>query len=165
MSSSSLTNFQKIREFHNASGLDNHVEHQMNIFSEEKEGLIKLRLDLIQEEFNELRDAIKNHDFPEVRDAIADILYVVYGAAASFGIDADRDYDLVHQSNMSKFCQTEELAQATVESYKKKFEEGNSPYDSPTYRLSSDGKYYVVYNETTGKILKSIDYKPVDMSS
>ena len=65
---------------------------------------------------------------------------------------------------MSKFCQTEELAQATVDSYKKKFEEGNSPYDSPTYRLSSDGKYYVVYNETTGKILKSIDYKPVDLS-
>ena len=164
MTSTNQTNFQKIQEFHNASGLENHQEHQLDIFSEEKTGLIKLRLDLIQEEFNELKEAIQNKDFPEVRDAISDILYVVYGAAASFGINADRDYDLVHKSNMSKFCKTEELAQATVDSYKQKFEAGTSPYDTPTYRLSSDGKYYVVYNMSTGKILKSIDYKPVDLS-
>ena len=65
---------------------------------------------------------------------------------------------------MSKFCKTEELAQATVDNYQQKFEAGTSPYDTPTYRLSSDGKYYVVYNKSTGKILKSIDYKPVDLS-
>ena len=133
--SSNLTNFQKIREFHNASGLDNHTEHQLNIFSEEKESLIKLRLDLIQEEFNELRDAIKNRDFPEVRDAIADILYVVYGAAASFGIDADRDYDLVHKSNMSKLERGKPLRRTDGKILK------GSEYFKPNLKKILDGRY------------------------
>ena len=57
---------------------------------------------------------------------------------------------------MSKLCLTEELAKETVEWYKK----NESRYDSPTYRESFDKKYYVVFNKSTGKILKSINYTP-----
>jgi predicted HAD superfamily Cof-like phosphohydrolase len=159
---SDQTNFQKIREFHETSNLDNHFEHQYDALNNEK--LVNLRLGLIQEEFNELKEAIEQRDFPEVRDAIADILYVVYGTAASFGIDADGDYDKVHKSNMTKFCKTEDLAQRTVEDYQHRFDEGSSPYDSPAYRRSINGKYYIVYNKSTGKILKSLEYQPVDLS-
>ena len=159
---SNNTNFQKIREFHNASNLDNHYEHQYNVFDNEK--LIKLRLGLIEEEFNELKTAIKEKNFTEVRDAIADILYVVYGTAASFGIDADNDYDKVHKSNMTKFCDSEKIAEKTVENYKNLYKTGESPYDSPTYRTSIDGKYFIVYNKSTGKILKSCKYQPVQFN-
>ena len=92
--------------------------------------------------------------------ALSDILYVVYGAFGAFGINADDAFDLVHKSNMSKLCKTELEAIQTVESYK------NDPrYDSPNYRLSPNHKYYVVYNESTKKILKSIYYKPVSFDS
>lgn len=153
------SNFKKIVEFHKAFGLDYHNEHQENCFDKKK--LVKLRLDLIQEEFNELKEAIENRDFTEVRDAIGDLLYVTYGAAASFGINADKDYSTIHESNMTKLCKTQEEAIKTVESYKKKFLEGTSPYDSPDYKKSEDGIYYIVYNKSSGKVLKSINYTPV----
>lgn len=160
--SQKLTNFQKIREFHQTFGLDDHNEHQLDIFENKK--LLKLRLDLIQEEFNELKQAILEKDFGEVRDAIGDILYVTYGAAASFGINADRDYDIIHRSNMSKAAQTEEIAKASVNNYIHKYEKGESPYDTPNYRLSDNGKYYIIYNESSGKILKAINYTQVNFT-
>ena len=61
---------------------------------------------------------------------------------------------------MSKLCKNEKEAIETVEWYVK---EGR--YDSPAYRLSDDGKYYVVYNKNTMKILKSINYTPVNFDS
>ena len=130
----------------------------------ENPALTKLRLDLILEETKELTEAIRDNDFVEVVDALADILYVVYGAGASFGIDLDRAFDIVHRSNMTKLCETEEIAQQTVESYRAKYEAGTSPYDSPAYRLSDDGVNWVVYNESTGKVLKSIHYTPADFT-
>tara|TARA_A100001015_G_C15001446_1_gene718684 strand:- start:1298 stop:1786 length:489 start_codon:yes stop_codon:yes gene_type:complete len=151
------TNFQKIIEFHKAFGLKHSDFHDQSSFDDKS--LLKLRLGLIEEELNELKDAIEDRDFTETRDAIADLLYVVYGTASSFGIQADEDFDLVHESNMTKLCKTEKLAQKTVEWYK----ENEKRYDSPNYRLSDDKIHWVVYNESTGKILKSIEYKPVEL--
>ena len=62
----------------------------------------KLRIDLIKEEIDELTDAIKNKDLLEVADALTDILYVTYGAGHAFGIDLDKCFDEVQNSNMSK---------------------------------------------------------------
>ena len=151
-----MSNFNKIVEFHKAFGLihnDNHDESSLN-----NEALVKLRLGLIEEEFNELKQAITEKDFTEVRDAIADLLYVVYGTASSFGIQADNDFDVIHQSNMTKLCKTEEIAQETVQWYK---QNKLDVYDTPAYRKSDDNVHWVVYNESTGKILKSIYYKQV----
>ena len=160
---SKQTNFDKIKEFHKAFGLDLKEKPQTNVF--ENKDLIKLRLGLINEEVNELHEAIKEKNFTEVIDALSDILYVVYGAGASFGIDLDKAYNIVHKSNMTKLCRTQEEAEETVTWYKKQYEEGNVPYDSPNYRLSDDKKYYVVFNESTGKILKSINYTPANFES
>ena len=62
----------------------------------------KLRLDLIKEELNELTEAMNNKDLLEVADALTDILYVTYGAGHSFGIDLDKCFEEVQNSNMSK---------------------------------------------------------------
>ena len=62
----------------------------------------KLRLDLIKEELTELTEAMNNKDLLEVADALTDILYVTYGAGHAFGIDLDKCFDEVQNSNMSK---------------------------------------------------------------
>ena len=62
----------------------------------------KLRLDLIKEELNELSEAMKNRDLLEVADALTDILYVTYGAGHAFGINLDKCFEEVQNSNMSK---------------------------------------------------------------
>jgi len=95
----------------------------------------------------------------EVIDALSDILYVVYGAGASFGIDLDETFDIVHKSNMSKSCKSEEQAIRSVENYVKLYGENKCSYDSPAYRYDKENDLYVIYNKSTGKILKNIDYE------
>ena len=72
-------------------------------FSNDK--INKLRVDLIKEELEELTIAIKNKDLLEVADALTDILYVTYGAGHAFGIDLDKCFDEVQNSNMSKLSE------------------------------------------------------------
>jgi len=64
--------------------------------------IVQLRIDLIQEELNEFKEAINNNDIVEVADALTDILYVTYGAGHSFGVDLDSCFNEVQNSNMSK---------------------------------------------------------------
>ncbi len=155
-----LTNFQKVVEFNKAFGVITHTTPQLDIF-DKSPALINYRLSLIQEEVQELTDAINNKDMIETIDAIGDILYVVYGAATAFGFDADRIFQIIQNSNMSKLCDTEEDAIETVKQYK---EEIPQRYDSPNYRLSDDGIHYVVFNENTMKILKSYKYTRTDFT-
>ena len=125
--------------------------------------LIDLRIGLIGEEYKEFIEAVKNKDIVEVYDALLDILYVVHGTGASFGLNLDTGFDLVHKSNMSKLCRTEEEAIKTVEWYKEQYINKKLTYDSPAYKKSKGGEYWIVFNQSTGKILKSINYKPVDL--
>lgn len=67
--------------------------------------ITELRFDLIQEELEELKDAIEKKDIQEVADALTDILYVTYGAGHAFGIDLDKCFQEVQNSNMSKLGQ------------------------------------------------------------
>ena len=159
MALNSNTNFNKVVDFNKSFGVPVFTEEQKNVFKNNPK-LVKLRLSLIQEEVKELEQAIDEHDFTEVIDALSDILYVVYGAGASFGIDLDRSFNIVHESNMSKLCKTEDEAQKTVSNYERLWNEKTSPYDSPDYRRADDGINWVVFNKSTGKILKSINYTP-----
>lgn len=247
---SKSTHYEDVYTFNKAFGVKIEPEFDTDLIVE-LEDLSKLRYDLIDEEVNELTDAISQNDKKETIDALSDILYVAYGAGVSFGINLDIEltkflvnyipddirlnsdisffekcrkiytclltrfpkeieyrsfilnniyiytdklknnfinkneldkliknlceliinvyvlglvyninldtsFTIVHESNMSKLCNTEELAKETVENYKK----NDNRYDSPNYRKSDLGDYYVVYNESTGKILKSIKYIP-----
>merc|ERR1712228_979566 len=123
----------------------------MDIFDSDPK-TVDLRLKLIQEEVQELAEAMGNKDIVETIDALGDILYVVYGAGGAFGIDLDEAFDWIHKSNMTKLCKTEPEAQETVQWYKDNCTgpEGKYPYDTPAYRLSPDGQYFVVFSESTG---------------
>ena len=163
MTSQKETNFDKVCTFNKVFGLPHNDNLQKNVFTENPK-LVKLRLDLITEEVKELEEAIQNHDMKEVIDALSDILYVVYGAGSSFGIDLNKSFDIVHDSNMSKSCETEEQAIETVEQYKNLYEVGDSPYDTPSYRFDETSGLYLIFNESTGKILKNKDYKEADFT-
>lgn len=156
------SNYEKIKEFQEAFEMKSFPDMITPDEIDSNEDLIKLRLSLIDEEVGELKEAIKNRDIVEMRDAIGDILYVVYGAGQTFGFDVDGDYAQIHDSNMSKLCKDEEEAKATVAKYEADFKEGTSRYDSPYYYKHPKFDVWIVKNKSTGKVLKSINYTPVD---
>ena len=92
-----MSNFRKVGIFMKTFGQE--VKDKPS-FSTDK--INKLRLDLIKEELNELSEAMKNRDLLEVADALTDILYVTYGAGHAFGINLDKCFEEVQNSNMSK---------------------------------------------------------------
>jgi len=92
-----MSNFSKVGVFMKTFGQE--VKNKPS-FSTDK--INKLRIDLINEELEELKEAIKNKDLLEVADALTDILYVTYGAGHAFGIDLDKCFNEVQNSNMSK---------------------------------------------------------------
>ena len=92
-----MSNFNKVGTFMKTFGQEVKTEPS---FSTEK--INKLRIDLIKEELQELNEAMNNNDLLEVADALTDILYVTYGAGHAFGIDLDKCFEEVQNSNMSK---------------------------------------------------------------
>ena len=92
-----MSNFSKVGIFMKTFGQE--VKNKPS-FSSDK--INKLRLDLIKEEFNELTEAVNKRDLLEVADALTDILYVTYGAGHAFGINLDKCFEEVQNSNMSK---------------------------------------------------------------
>ncbi len=92
-----MTNFEKVRQFMQTFGQEIKTKAS---FSDEKTN--QLRLDLIKEELEELKNAMESKDLLEVADALTDILYVTYGAGHAFGINLDKCFDEVQNSNMSK---------------------------------------------------------------
>ena len=92
-----MSNFSKVGTFMKTFGQEVKTKPS---FSTDK--INKLRLDLIKEELEELTEAMNNKDLLEVADALTDILYVTYGAGHSFGIDLDKCFQEVQNSNMSK---------------------------------------------------------------
>ena len=92
-----MTNFEKVKQFMQTFGQE--VKTKAS-FSDEKTN--QLRLDLISEELEELKNAMSSKDLLEVADALTDILYVTYGAGHAFGINLDKCFDEVQNSNMSK---------------------------------------------------------------
>ncbi|MDA9838329.1 nucleoside triphosphate pyrophosphohydrolase family protein [Candidatus Pelagibacter sp.] len=92
-----MSNFNKVGIFMKTFGQE--VKSKPS-FSTDK--INKLRIDLIKEELDELKEAMDNNDLLEVADALTDILYVTYGAGHAFGIDLDKCFDEVQNSNMSK---------------------------------------------------------------
>ena len=117
----------------------------------------ELRVNLLQEELNELSQAIKDNDIVEIADALCDIQYVLSGAVLEFGL-GDKFVELfneVQRSNMSKACNTQQEALMTLSHYKKK--DGTEGY----YK-KINGKW-LVYRVSDDKVLKSINYSPANL--
>ncbi len=117
-----------------------------------------LRVELIQEELNELKQAIEDNDIVEVADALCDIQYVLAGAVLEFGL-GDKFFGLfneVQRSNVSKACASEEEAVLTVTHY------ANQGIEA--YYIGSEEKY-LVYRKADNKTLKSINYSPANLKA
>lgn len=118
----------------------------------------ELRINLLQEELDELSKAIEENDIIEIADALCDLQYVLSGAVLEFGL-GDKFIELfneVQRSNMSKACDTMQDAIATLSHYKKK--DGTEGY----YK-EINGKW-IVYRNGDNKVLKSIKYSPANLN-
>lgn len=118
----------------------------------------ELRVSLLQEELNELKQAIEDNDLVEIADALCDLQYVLSGAVLEFGLGEKfvELFNEVQRSNMSKACDTELQAQETVENYKAKGEEA-------FYEKSGDK--YNVHRISDHKVLKNKYYSAADLKS
>ena len=92
-----MTNFEKVGLFMTTFGQE--VKNKPSLSSEK---INSLRINLIEEELEEFKQAIKNKDLKEAIDALTDILYVTYGAGHAFGVNLDQCFEEVQKSNMSK---------------------------------------------------------------
>ena len=95
-----MTNFEKVGLFMKTFGQEIKIKASLSTGK-----INELRISLINEELEEFKEAIKNNDLKEVADALTDILYVTYGAGHAFGINLDKCFDEVQQSNMSKLSE------------------------------------------------------------
>jgi predicted HAD superfamily Cof-like phosphohydrolase len=141
-----------VEEFHNTFGAP--VLDTPQIPSEDR---CKLRVSLLQEELNELKEAIENNDLVEISDALSDLQYVLSGAILEFGL-GDKFNELfleVQRSNMSKACSSQQEAIQTLLYYKEK--DGTEGYYKEV-----DGKW-LVYRNGDNKVLKSINYSPANL--
>lgn len=116
-----------------------------------------LRVSLLQEELNELKEAIDDNDIVGIADAFADLQYVLSGAILEFGLASKFKslFEEVHRSNMSKTCKSKEEAIRTKEYYK-------DEKDTESYIVERD-KEYLVYRQLDAKVLKSINYSPANL--
>lgn len=143
---------EKVAEFHRTFGAP--ILSSPQIPSEER---CKLRVNLLQEELNELSDAIQAGDIVEIADALADLQYVLSGAILEFGLKDKFDtlFDEVQRSNMSKACSTRQEALETLLHYKKK--------DGTEGTFQQIGEKYVVNRNGDNKVLKSVAYSPANL--
>ena len=95
-----MTNFESVRKFMKTFGQE--IREKASFPSDK---ITSLRYELIKEELGELREALDRKDIKEVADALTDILYVTYGAGHAFGINLDKCFEEVQNSNMSKLDQ------------------------------------------------------------
>lgn len=142
----------KVKEFHTA----------FDVYSNDKPSIIpdeqwKLRISLLAEELKELEEGCEKKDMVEIADALTDLQYVLDGAYLAFGMQNIKDelFDHIHESNMSKLCDTPEIAQATKDKY---LAEGVVTY----IKFDENSGKYMVKRDSDNKVLKSIDYKPAD---
>lgn len=143
----------QVAEFHKTFNAP--ILEQPQIPSEER---CQLRIALLQEELDELKDAIKNKDLVEVADALCDLQYVLAGAVLEFGLGEKfvELFNEVQRSNMSKACATEQEAEDTIAHYRAKGEEA--------YAQKSLDKINV-HRLSDQKVLKNKYYSPADLKT
>ena len=118
----------------------------------------ELRVSLLQEELNELKEAIADNNLVEIADALCDLQYVLSGAVLEFGLGEKFPalFNEVQRSNMSKACANQQEADETIAFYKEKGEEAFSEIS---------GEKINVHRKSDNKVLKNKYYSPADLKS
>lgn len=152
-----LTNFNKTQKI--ISIYSDIKKYEDNI----SDYMYKCNLDTINksliDNFNKLNVSCNEKNYENVIINIYNVIKYTYLFGIHIGCNLDESFSIVHNSNMTKICDNEQLAKETVKSYK----DNDNRYDSPNYKKNEFG--YVIYNESTGKILKSIKYTPANFDS
>jgi hypothetical protein len=118
----------------------------------------ELRINLMQEELDEIKDCIKSNDLVGILDGLGDLLYVLNGSILEFGLGSifDEAFDEIQHSNMSKACNSEEEALSTVQFYLDR--------DGTESHIEKIGDKWMVYRSIDNKVLKCINYSPADLA-
>lgn len=135
----------------------NFVKPNLKIFFESFDvcGTVKSYILVLKEHINSLKMNNKNENFDEFVHTLHKIVVDCYSLSSFFGINVDNCFEEVQKSNMSKVCLSEEEAIETVNWYK----ENETKYKCPSYRKSNNQNYWIIFDENTSKILKSINFK------
>jgi predicted HAD superfamily Cof-like phosphohydrolase len=152
-----MSYFERVLEFNRTFGVKTHETLQKDIFDTEPES-VDFAMRLIREEMQELEDAVKDKDYVETADAIGDSIYVLLGLSARIGVNMDDVFARIHNNNMTKACSSADDAVLSVDYYRAHPELG---YLTPNYR-ESNGRF-IVFNESSKKILKAHTYIPVNL--
>jgi predicted HAD superfamily Cof-like phosphohydrolase len=153
------TNFEQVLEYYHDF---NETKHMTFKYMENGK-LIMATLDCINNCLKKLEKyATTEKNYVKTIKYLGYILYYSYDMSALLETNMDKAFNIVHKNNMSKLCSTEADAKESVSWYLS--QKDKLGYESPTYRLAPDGIHWVVYNESTKKILKSIKWKPVDLT-
>lgn len=149
-----IDSLNQVAEFHRTFNAP--ILETPQIPSEERSAL---RVRLLQEELDELKQAIADKNIVEVADALCDLQYVLSGAVLEFGLGEKfvELFNEVQRSNMSKACDNEQQAQETMEYYKSK--KGEEAY------YEKSGNKYNVHRKSDDKVLKNKYYSPADLKS
>lgn len=142
----------QVAEFHQT--FDAPILEKPQIPSEQR---CELRVNLLQEELNELKQAIEDKDIVEIADALCDLQYVLSGAILEFGLGEKFEelFNEVQRSNMSKACDSIQEALMTLSHYKQK--------DGTEGNYQKINEKWVVYRNEDNKVLKSINYSPANL--
>ena len=149
-----LDSLNQVAQFHQTFGAP--ILAEPTIPSKERCGL---RVSLLAEELDELKEAIAANDLVEIADALCDLQYVLSGAVLEFGL-GEKFVDLfneVQRSSMSKACQSLEEAEYTVKFYQDK--------DGTEAEIKEEHGVWKVFRKADNKVLKSINYSPADLVS
>lgn len=149
-----IDQINQVKEFHRLTE-NNWIENVPQLPSQARKDL---RVNLVMEEAHEFELAIKENDLVEAADGLIDTIFVAMGSLGELGLAeiAVAMFDEVTKSNMSKLCNSEDEANATVLHY------ANVKNTEARYKLVDDNKF-LVYRVSDGKTLKSINYKPADL--
>ena len=171
--SASSNGFKRLTNFNYIKLFSNELTETKTTLKSVLDKINELYLNLEKECQNEtiVFDGMNNHDNDSiitidkkiviVSQYIYNLLKNTYLLATMYNIDADSDFAIIHESNMSKLCDTEQDAKDTVADYVMKYKNGKSPYDSPYYYELPKLKKWIVKNKSSGKALKNIKYKEV----
>ena len=148
-----IDSLNQVAEFHKTFNAP--ILNQPTIPSKER---CNLRIALLQEELNELKEAIADNDLVEIADALCDLQYVLSGAVLEFGLGEKfvTLFDEVQRSNMSKACATQQEADETIAFYKEKGEDAYAQIA---------GDKINVHRVSDQKVLKNKYYSPADLKA
>ena len=165
-----LSNFEKIVDFKTNQFGGTELSTELNKLIP-KTDILEINPEIIElclqknirDEMVKLEQAVKDKNYIKTVKALTNIVYGVYNISSSIGVNMDKAFALVHDSNMSKLCKTEEIAQRSVKNYEDNVSKFG--YNSPAYKKAPDDVHWIVYNKFPSKVLKSIEYNEVDLKS